>query len=478
MATDAPKHNAGAGDSAPCQRTDCTARLRRPRVTLHLVRHGQSEYNVAAEPGERDPRVDPMVFDAGLTPLGVKQARGLVHHPTLCALVGRTQPALPQPEHGAACADAGGVVGDTAARDDTTVPAPATLLDAVTPCDASDRGVDATPEAAAVECPAAPVAPAADAAALTRADKCATSAATKPNVVWIVSPLSRALDTAHLALPPHVARELRVWPCVSEHLTASCDIGSAPHTLAARFPHLAAQLRALPEEWWYVDPDCEAGKTSQQHFTECVWELWAHVAVCVLFPTCRGFATARTVHTAHPRRAPVAGVGCALCPSADLAATGNPRSRLTGGCASSWHVCATHCRMRWSTWWCSATATTSTGCRRLCCATRQPQAAAVLRLTVQEARGRVLGVTRTCPTRVLQVVAPHLVLGLAPAPVLVLPVVLTLTLALAAQPQVLALALGPAQPVPLLPARAPLPALAMVCWQGATPVMTPLAAQV
>ena len=83
----------------------------------------------------------------------------------------------------------------------------------------------------------------------------------------IVSPLTRALQTLIGAAPPAVlaAATVEVWPVATEHLTDSCDIGSSPSALAARFSSSTSSLStssgarldfsALPPVWWYVDED-------------------------------------------------------------------------------------------------------------------------------------------------------------------------------------------------------------------------------
>jgi glucosyl-3-phosphoglycerate phosphatase len=64
----------------------------------------------------------------------------------------------------------------------------------------------------------------------------------------IVSPYTRALQTAQPILtvhqvPVHIMHEVR------ERAAFVCDIGSAPHRLADRFPH--HDFAHLPARWWH-----------------------------------------------------------------------------------------------------------------------------------------------------------------------------------------------------------------------------------
>ena len=88
-------------------------------------------------------------------------------------------------------------------------------------------------------------------------------------VLWVASPLTRALHTATLArtalrdaapaewplpLPPR--RWLEVCPLAAEHMMTSGDVGRPPALLAADFPELAdsGAFEALPELWWFCPP--------------------------------------------------------------------------------------------------------------------------------------------------------------------------------------------------------------------------------
>lgn len=63
----------------------------------------------------------------------------------------------------------------------------------------------------------------------------------------IVSPFTRTLQTAQLIFGDRVT--LQVNADVREQLCNSCDVGSAPHELARRFPNL--NFDHLAERWWY-----------------------------------------------------------------------------------------------------------------------------------------------------------------------------------------------------------------------------------
>lgn len=77
----------------------------------------------------------------------------------------------------------------------------------------------------------------------------------------VMSPLTRAIQTCLLAIPPEqgMARQYVVTPLASEHMEASCDIGRTPRELTAAFPGL--DFTGLPEVWWYVPEECSVGVT-------------------------------------------------------------------------------------------------------------------------------------------------------------------------------------------------------------------------
>lgn len=83
------------------------------------------------------------------------------------------------------------------------------------------------------------------------------------NVVWVTSPLSRAIETLLLALAVEkdqhktqcdMAHRIHVLPDITERLVTSGDIGRSPKDLSRLFPVLEEQLLGLPEVWWYDHP--------------------------------------------------------------------------------------------------------------------------------------------------------------------------------------------------------------------------------
>lgn len=63
----------------------------------------------------------------------------------------------------------------------------------------------------------------------------------------ITSPLTRALETATILSKNEI--EIDVWDCHRELLNYSCDIGSPPEKLKAKFPNL--KFDHLQNTWWY-----------------------------------------------------------------------------------------------------------------------------------------------------------------------------------------------------------------------------------
>jgi broad specificity phosphatase PhoE len=76
-----------------------------------------------------------------------------------------------------------------------------------------------------------------------------------PDVV-ITSPLSRAVQTT-LGLFGGSGVRIEVSPLHAERVTNTDDIGSPPHVLAERFPHL--DFAHLPAVWWHNGPLDEVG---------------------------------------------------------------------------------------------------------------------------------------------------------------------------------------------------------------------------
>lgn len=77
-----------------------------------------------------------------------------------------------------------------------------------------------------------------------------------PFELVVVSPLTRAIQTASLLFDghPHAPRFL-VEVLHRECQESSCDVGRAASELAAEFPHL--DVGHLPETWWHAEDGCE-----------------------------------------------------------------------------------------------------------------------------------------------------------------------------------------------------------------------------
>ncbi|CAE7227941.1 unnamed protein product, partial [Symbiodinium necroappetens] len=77
----------------------------------------------------------------------------------------------------------------------------------------------------------------------------------------VSSPLTRAIQTALLAVPDGTGRRVVANPLCSEHLEASCDLGRPASQLRFAFPQV--DFGNLPDVWWYVPDDCKAGITPE-----------------------------------------------------------------------------------------------------------------------------------------------------------------------------------------------------------------------
>jgi glucosyl-3-phosphoglycerate phosphatase len=77
----------------------------------------------------------------------------------------------------------------------------------------------------------------------------AAALATTPLTRIIVSPYTRALQTAQPFLRTHDATMV-IMHEVRERAAYICDVGSAPNLLAERFPH--HEFDHLPRQWWHV----------------------------------------------------------------------------------------------------------------------------------------------------------------------------------------------------------------------------------
>jgi glucosyl-3-phosphoglycerate phosphatase len=76
----------------------------------------------------------------------------------------------------------------------------------------------------------------------------AAALATTPLTRIIVSPFTRALQTAQPFLRTHDAT-IVIMHEVRERAAFTCDVGSAPELLAERFPH--HEFDHLPRQWWH-----------------------------------------------------------------------------------------------------------------------------------------------------------------------------------------------------------------------------------
>jgi glucosyl-3-phosphoglycerate phosphatase len=82
---------------------------------------------------------------------------------------------------------------------------------------------------------------------LAQARAAARQLAKIPLTRIIISPFTRALQTAEPILKLHAA-SVEIMSEVRERAAFTCDVGSPPELLAARFPH--HDFRHLPSTWW------------------------------------------------------------------------------------------------------------------------------------------------------------------------------------------------------------------------------------
>ena len=74
----------------------------------------------------------------------------------------------------------------------------------------------------------------------------------------VVSPLTRAIETAAILFGDHPSRpRVLVEVLHRECQESSCDVGRAASEIAAEFPHL--DVGHLPEVWWHAEPGSEVG---------------------------------------------------------------------------------------------------------------------------------------------------------------------------------------------------------------------------
>jgi glucosyl-3-phosphoglycerate phosphatase len=83
---------------------------------------------------------------------------------------------------------------------------------------------------------------------IEQARAAASALAGTPLTRIIVSPYTRALQTAQPFLRTHDASVV-IMHEVRERAAFSCDVGSAPDLLAERFPH--HNFDHLPRQWWH-----------------------------------------------------------------------------------------------------------------------------------------------------------------------------------------------------------------------------------
>jgi broad specificity phosphatase PhoE len=81
-----------------------------------------------------------------------------------------------------------------------------------------------------------------------QADAAARELAARPITRVIVSPYTRALQTAQPILAIHQV-PVEITHLVRERSFFICDVGSPPRVLADRFPHHS--FAHLPERWWH-----------------------------------------------------------------------------------------------------------------------------------------------------------------------------------------------------------------------------------
>mmetsp|Transcript_28813 Transcript_28813/g.63473 ORF Transcript_28813/g.63473 Transcript_28813/m.63473 type:complete len:471 (-) Transcript_28813:1558-2970(-) len=110
--------------------------------------------------------------------------------------------------------------------------------------------------------------------------KLATMLAKHGNPLWVVSPLTRAIQTflracpaldnsgasSSSSAPPSAGLNIEVQRLIAEFVVTAGDVGRPTSLLTKDFPQLASQLVTLPEQWWYQDkgkPNCAIKKVIQ-----------------------------------------------------------------------------------------------------------------------------------------------------------------------------------------------------------------------
>ncbi|MDP4024776.1 histidine phosphatase family protein [Methylobacterium sp. NEAU 140] len=78
---------------------------------------------------------------------------------------------------------------------------------------------------------------------------------TIPFELVVVSPLTRAIETASILFGEHPSRpRVLVEVLHRECQESSCDVGRAASEISAEFPHL--DVGHLPEVWWHAEAGC------------------------------------------------------------------------------------------------------------------------------------------------------------------------------------------------------------------------------
>lgn len=86
-------------------------------------------------------------------------------------------------------------------------------------------------------------------AGIAQAQAAALTLADKPLSRIIISPYTRALQTAQPVLKGHPRAHVEVMHGVRERAKFVCDIGTAPKVLAQRYPE--HDFAHVPEQWWH-----------------------------------------------------------------------------------------------------------------------------------------------------------------------------------------------------------------------------------
>jgi len=86
----------------------------------------------------------------------------------------------------------------------------------------------------------------------------------KPEIV-VVSPLTRALETASIVFPDSAEVPIKLFPGMQEHVVNICDVGRPVSALQQEFPKL--DFSQLQEHWWTVPMSKETPQSLQTRIT-------------------------------------------------------------------------------------------------------------------------------------------------------------------------------------------------------------------